>query len=128
MTAAAGVFSLHQPGASFPFFDQSPDDLGRYGWMIYQGEKQCFGVATDLFDPESNRRAHLAVRVRINRESHVNPFQLLSNFFSAMTQDDDYFINISRAKVIYAAFDHGAIAARKLKLERAHPPRASSGA
>ncbi len=39
MSTAAGVFRLYQHGAALPFFDQIPDDFGRHGWMIYQGEK-----------------------------------------------------------------------------------------
>jgi len=38
MSTAAGVFGLDELSAAFPFLDQSPDDLGRHGWMIYQGD------------------------------------------------------------------------------------------
>jgi len=74
VSAAACVLRLNQRSAAFPFVDQDLDDFGRHGWMIYQCNHQRLGLAAECFDAESDRRAHLAVRIGISCEANLRMF------------------------------------------------------
>src|SRR5437016_6258726 len=81
--------------AAPPLIDES---CNRVGWdcgVIYQRDDYSSCFTAHLFDSASDRVAHLAFRIGIEREAHLFVFQTLSNLFRTMPDDDD---NLSDAR------------------------------
>jgi len=127
MSTSPSVFGLDQPSPLSPFVDNRLDSFSWHRGVIDQADDQSLSHRIYCCYSPSDRSTHLAVRIRIDDESDGEVFQPFPNVFGAMTGNNDNVVYISRTKIVYAAFDHGAIAEGKQRLEGAHAARASGG-
>ena len=127
MAAASFVFWLDEPCATSPFVDQNLDNFSRHGRVIDKGNDQPFGAGAYCDDSASDRRAHLTIRIGIDRKGNLDIFKLCSNVFSAMTDNYHDVFDPGSTQVVEAAFNYCSITKREQRLEGAHAARAAGG-
>ncbi len=127
MSAASFVFRLDEPGSASPFVDQNRNRCRRHGRMIDQSNNYRPDATVHFFDAKGNRLTHLTIRVGIDGKAKVECSQVFSNFFSAMAEDDNDVLNVSRAKIANAVFDNRRITEGEQRFEDAHAARATGG-
>src|SRR6266404_3464353 len=120
MPTASGVFGLNQASPALPCCDNRFNGCARDGWMIDQSNQQALRVLRNMLNAASDRFAHFAFRIGVERKTQFVRFKMLLYFIRAMAHHDDDLVHVSTTKIVDACLDYCDIAKRKERFEGAH--------
>ena len=95
--------------------------------MIDESNQQALRVLRNMLDAASDRFAHFAFRIRIERKTQFVRFKVLFYFIRAMAHHDDDLVHLRTVKIVDARLDYRDIAKREERFEGAHAARAAGG-
>src|SRR5882724_7080284 len=127
MPTTSSVFRLNQASPALPCRDNLLNGCARDSWMIDESNQQTLRVLRNTLNAASDRFAHFAFRIRVERKTQFVRFKMLLYFIRAMAHHDDDLFHVSTVKIVDACLDYRDIAKRKERFESAHAARAAGG-